>query len=85
MEYKRITIDVGMLLRDERPKIEAYLEKRMELVPSAGVSREMFRAVARELCEMMFGIGVGRVMEATRQSVPTAEIDVVTRETEVCS
>lgn len=85
MEYKRITIDVGTLLRDERPKIGAYLEKKMELVPPAGVTREMFRAIARELCEMMFAAGVGRMMEAMRQSVPAAEIDVATREKEVCA
>ena len=85
MEYKRITIDVGMLLRDERPKIGAYLEKKMELVPPAGVTREMFRAIARELCEMMFAAGVGRMMEAMRQSVPAAEIDAATREKEVCA
>lgn len=58
MEYRRITIDVGTLLRDERPKIGAYLEKKMKLVTPAGMTREMFRAVARELCEMMFAAGV---------------------------
>nr|DAQ26874.1 MAG TPA: hypothetical protein [Caudoviricetes sp.] len=85
MEYRRITIDVGTLLRDERPKIGAYLEKKMELVPPAGVTREMFRAIARELCEMMFAAGVGRMMEAMQQSVPAAEIDAATREKEVCA
>lgn len=85
MEYRRITIDVGTLLRDKRPKIGAYLEKKMELVPPAGVTREMFRAIARELCEMMFAAGVGRMMEAMRQSVPAAEIDAATREKEVCA
>lgn len=85
MEYRRITIDVGTLLRDERPKIGAYLEKKMKLVPPAGMTREMFRAVARELCEMMFAAGVGRMMEAMRQSVPVAEIDAVTRKKEVCA
>ena len=85
MEYKRITIDVGTLLRDERPKIGAYLEKKMELVPPAGVTREMFRAIARELCEMMFAAGVGRMMEAMRQSGPAAEIDAATREKEACA
>ena len=85
MEYRRITIDVGTLLRDERPKIGAYLEKKMELVPPAGVTREMFRAIARELCEMMFATGVGRMMEAMQQSVPAAEIDAATREKEVCA
>ena len=85
MEYRRITIDVGTLLRDDRPKIGAYLEKKMELVPPAGVTREMFRAIARELCEMMFAAGVGRMMEAMQQSVPAAEIDAATREKEVCA
>lgn len=85
MEHEQITIDIGTLLRDERPKIGAYLEKKMELVPPAGVTREMFRAIARELCEMMFAAGVGRMMEAMRQSVPAAEIDAATREKEVCS
>ena len=85
MEYRRITIDVGTLLRDERPKIGAYLEKKMELVPPAGVTREMFRAIARELCEMMFAAGVGRMMEAMQQWVPAAEIDAATREKEVCA
>lgn len=72
-------------MRDERPKIGAYLEKKMELVPPAGVTREMFRAIARELCEMMFAAGVGRMMEAMQQSVPAAEIDAATREKEVCA
>ena len=45
----------------------------------------MFRAIARELCEMMFAAGVGRMMEAMRQSVPAAEIDAATREKEVCA
>lgn len=85
MEHEQITIDIGTLLRDERPKIGAYLEKKMELVPPAGVTREMFRAIARELCEMMFAAGVGRMMEAMRQSVPVAEIDAAPREKEVCS
>lgn len=85
MEHKQITIDIGTLLRDERPKIGAYLEKKMELVPPAGVTREMFRAIARELCEMMFAAGVGRMMEAMWQSVPAAEIDAATREKEVCA
>lgn len=85
MEYRRITIDVGTLLRDERPKIGVYLEKKMKLVPPAGMTREMFRAIARELCEMMFAAGVGRMMEAMRQSVPVAEIDAVTRKKEVCA
>lgn len=72
-------------MKNEQPKIGAYLEKRMKLVPPVGMTREMFRVVAQELCEVMFAVGVGRVMEAMRQSAPAAEIDAVTREKEVCS
>ena len=85
MEYRRITIDVGTLLRDERPKIGAYLEKKMKLVTPAGMTREMFRAVARELCEMMFAAGVCRVMETMRQSVPAGEMDAAPRTKKVYS
>ena len=85
MEHRRITIDVGTLLRDERPKIGAYLEKAMEFVPPAGMTREMFRAVARELCEMMFASGVCRAMEAMRQPVPAVETDAAPRTKKECS
>lgn len=84
MEHKQIRIDAGTLLQEEQPQIRAYLERKMELVPQEGVTRETFRAVVQELSELMFVAGIRRVMAEMRHGVPAAEIDGP-RKKEVCS
>ena len=84
MEHKQITIDAGTLLQEEQPQIRAYLERKMELVPPSGVTRETFRAVVQELSELMFVAGIRRVMTEMRQSAPAVDIDGMQKK-EVCS
>lgn len=75
MEHKQILVDIETMIREEQPRIGAYLEQKMKLIPESGLSREMFREVAQELSELMFAVGIGRTMGRLKGNIPAVQID----------